>query len=96
MAKIMITPEMLEARAKELRGKKTEHEQTYSQITQLVNNVLDVWEGESQKAFQENFRSKDPTFKKFAEDMEAFATLMDTAAREMRATEESLTSTMRR
>lgn len=96
MAKINITPEMLEARSKDLRGKTTEHETNYQQMRQLVDNIVEVWEGESQRAFQESFRQKDATFKKFAEEMEAFAVLMDTAAKRMRETEESLTTQMRR
>jgi WXG100 family type VII secretion target len=94
MATIKITPEDLEAKASDLRKRKDEHSQIYTQITQLVNDIVSVWEGESQKAFQSSFQSKDPTFKKFAEDIEAFAQLMNTAATRMRDTEAELKSQM--
>jgi WXG100 family type VII secretion target len=96
MALIKITPEDLDAKASDLRKKKDEHVQIYATITQLVHDVVSIWEGEAQRAFQESFDSKGPTFKKFEEDMEAFAQLMTTAATRMRDTEAELKSQMSR
>jgi len=95
MAKIRITPETLESQAKELRGKKDQHTQIYESIKTHVGNLVNEWEGQAQQAFLDSFRQRDAQFRKFAEDIETFATLMDTAAREMRSTDESLTSKMR-
>ena len=95
MAKIMMTPENLREQAKTLRGKKAEHEQLYSQIKDHVRNIVSVWEGQSQQAFLDSFNQRNAQFRKFAEDLEQFAQLMDTAATEMANAEQSLTQKMR-
>jgi WXG100 family type VII secretion target len=92
MALIKITPETLEAQARDLRNKKAEHEQVYAGIKQLVTALVSEWQGEAQKAFQDSFTQKDVVFKQFSEEMEKFAQFMDQASQKMRATEEELKS----
>ncbi|MDR1205477.1 MAG: WXG100 family type VII secretion target [Peptococcaceae bacterium] len=96
MAKINITPEMLNEQSTKLRQYKTEHEQVYTQIRQLVGDITSVWEGESQQAFQASFAGKENVFKQFADEIEQFAQLMNDAARQMQDTEAQITSQMRR
>jgi len=95
MATIKMTPESLREQSKNLLNKKTEHDQNYEAIKNLVNNVVSVWEGESQQAFLTSFQEKDATFKQFSTDIEAFAKLMETAAQRMQDTEAELKSQMR-
>ena len=95
MPKIKITPETLDDRARELQKLKDQHNQVYAQITKLVNNVVDIWEGDAQTAFRNTFQQRDPVFKKFAEDADAFAKLMNMAAQRMRETEAELKSKMK-
>lgn len=90
MALIKITPESLEQQAKTLRSQKTEHEQVYAKIKQLVEALVSEWQGEAQTAFVNSFHNKEAVFKQFAEEMENFALFMDQAAQKMRATEEEL------
>jgi WXG100 family type VII secretion target len=96
MAKINITPEMLNDKSTKLRQHKEEHVTAYNQIKQLVGDITSVWEGDSQKAFQESFNQKDREFVKFADEIEQFAQLMNDAARQMQDTEAQITSQMRR
>lgn len=90
MAVIRITPEGLEAQAKELRNQKGEHEQIYARMKQLVNSLTSEWEGQAQTAFLNSFTSKEAFFKQFAEEIEAFVLFMERAAQTMRDTEEQL------
>ena len=90
MALIKITPETLQGQAKELRSKKTQHEDVYQQIRQLVTSLAEEWQGETQKAFHDSFTQKDVVFKQFSDEMEKFAQFMDQAAERMRAAEEEL------
>ena len=96
MAKIRITPESLEGQAKTLRGYNTTHAAEYGKMKTLVNNLVSEWEGDAQQAFKTQFDSQDTAFKKFEENIEAFAKLMDEAARQMRQTEDALKTQMQR
>lgn len=94
MAKIRITPETLEAQAKQLGSLNDQHRQIYQQIQSLVNDLSAEWEGEANKAFVESFRGQDAALKKFSEDIESFKRRMETAANDMRAAEEQVRSRM--
>jgi len=96
MATIKMTPETLDSKAKELRQLKTEHEGVYSKITGIVNNITEVWEGDSQRAYQQSFTGKAQVFKTFGEEVDAFAQMMETAAKQMREAEAALAQAMRR
>ena len=90
MAVIKITPDLLEGQAKDLRGKKTNHEDIYQQIKQLVGSLEQEWHGETQKAFYNSFNQKETVFRQFAEEMERFAVFMEQAAQRMRQADEEL------
>jgi WXG100 family type VII secretion target len=92
MALIKVTPESLEAQAKDLLSKKAEHEQVYANIKKLVNALVNDWQGEAQTAFLNSFTQKDPLFRQFSEETEKFAQFMNQAAQKMRATEDELKS----
>ena len=95
MAKIRITPETLEGEATKLDGYRDNIFQLYNtQISTLVINLVNEWEGTAQTAFKSAFDGYKPQFDKFNNDLTQFISLMKTAAAEMRATEESLTSKM--
>ena len=94
MAIIQVTPETLTSKAGEVRKLKGEQEQTMQRLTQLVNGLNDIWKGEAQNAFVEKYRSMDSTFKNFAEMLEGYAKLMDTAAKELQSTDQQLKGTM--
>lgn len=94
MAIIQVTPELLTAKAAEVRKFKAEHEQCIQNLTKLVMGLNDIWKGEAQAAFLAKYQSMDSVLKNFAELLEGYAKLMDTAARELQSTDQRLKSTM--
>ena len=97
MAKIQITPELLRAQAKALRDKNGEHIKLYSRIKSQLDGIEHSdWQGSSQAAFLNSFRQRDAELRKFAEDVEMFAQMMDTAADEHDKSETYRTQLMRK
>jgi len=94
MAMIQVTPELLNSRASDVRRLKTEHEQTMQRLNQLILGLNDVWKGQAQDAFVAKYQSMQSTFRNFSEMLEGYATLMDTASRELQNTDQQLKGTM--
>ena len=94
MALIQVTPEMLRARAGDVRTRRAEHDSNMQQLRTLVNGLNDVWRGTAQDAFVQRFNEMQPTFTNFSEMLEGYAKLMDTAARELEQTDRNLQGTM--
>ena len=94
MAIIQVTPELLTGKAGDVRKLKGEQEQVMQKLTQLVNGLSGIWKGEAQDAFAAKYASMQPTFKNFAEMLEGYAKLMDTAAKELQSTDQALKNTM--
>ena len=94
MAIIQVTPEMLTAKASEVRALKSTHDETMSKLRSLVMGLNENWKGEAQDAFVAKYESMQSTFTNFSEMLEGYAKLMDTAARELQNTDQSLRSTM--
>ncbi|MCL2301040.1 MAG: peptidoglycan DD-metalloendopeptidase family protein [Firmicutes bacterium] len=82
MATIQVTPGLLLDQAKALRSKIAAHEGIYRDIRAQAGDITSVWKGKSQAAFWASFEARDKQLRKFAEDMEAFAQLMETAAQD--------------
>ena len=87
MSIIKVTPDMLRARAGDVRKNRGEHEATIQRISTIVNGLSDVWQGDAQNAFVERYRSMEQTFKQFSEMLEGYATLMDSAANQLQETD---------
>lgn len=94
MATIRITPETLDSQAQKLDGLRTDHENLYRQIQDLVIGLASEWEGEANKTFTESFQSNDAAFKKFSQDIESFSKRMKTAAETMRQAEADVKNKM--
>ena len=94
MAMIQITPEVLNAKAGEVRTLRSQHDETMSKLRSLVLSLNETWKGEAQDAFVAKFESMQATFTNFSEMLEGYAKLMDTAARELQSTDQALKSTM--
>jgi len=94
MAVIQVTPELLTSKASDARKLKAEHEQVIQRLTQLVLGLNEIWKGEAQDAFVAKYQSMESTFKNFAEMLEGYAQLMDTASREIQSTDQTLKGTM--
>ena len=94
MAIIQVTPEVLTAKAGEVRGLKTQHDDTMAKLRSLVLSLNETWKGEAQDAFVAKFESMQAEFTSFSEMLEGYAKLMETAARELQNTDQALKSTM--
>lgn len=94
MAIIQVTPELLTAKASEVRGLKSNHDETMTKLRNLVLALNENWKGEAQDAFVAKFESMQSTFTNFSEMLEGYAKLMDIAAREIQNTDQALKATM--
>ena len=94
MAIIQVTPEVLNSKANEVRSLKAQHDDTMAKLRSLVLALNETWKGEAQNAFVAKFESMQNSFTSFSEMLEGYAKLMDTAARELQNTDQSLKSTM--
>ena len=94
MSVIQVTPEMLRGRAGDVRNIRGDHDGTITRLNNLVMGLNDIWRGGAQDAFVERYRSMEPTFRNFSEMLEGYAKLMETAARELEQTDQSLKGTM--
>lgn len=94
MAMIQVTPETLRSKAANVRSYKSQHDDVMAKIKNLVMSLNEVWKGEAQTAFVSKYESMQPTFTNFSEMLEGYAKLMDTAANELEATDQSLKTTM--
>ncbi len=94
MAIIQITPEVLMSKSAEVRSLRSSHDETMAKLRTLVLALNETWKGEAQDAFVSNFESMQPTFTSFSEMLEAYAKQMDTAAKELQATDQGLKAAM--
>lgn len=94
MALIQVTPEVLNSKASEVRTLRGQHDDTMARLRTLIMSLNDTWKGEAQDAFVAKFESMQSNFTTFSEMLEGYATLMDTAARELQATDQTLKGTM--
>ena len=94
MAIIQVTPEVLISKANEVRSLKAQHDDTMAKLRSLVLALNETWKGEAQDAFVAKFEGMQNSFTSFSEMLEGYAKLMDTAARELQNTDQSLKSTM--
>ena len=94
MAIIQVTPEVLNSKANEVRSLKAQHDDTMAKLRSLVLALNETWKGEAQDAFVAKFESMQNSFTSFSEMLEGYAKLMDTAARELQNTDQTLKSTM--
>ena len=91
MALIQVTPEVLNSKATEVRNLRSQHDDTMARLILALN---ETWKGEAQAAFVAKFESMQSSFTSFSEMLEGYATLMDTAARELQNTDQGLKATM--
>lgn len=94
MAVIQVTPETLRSKASNVRSYRSQHDETMAKLKNLIYGLNEIWKGEAQNAFLAKYESMQPTFTNFSELLEGYAKLMDTAAKELEATDQSLKSTM--
>lgn len=94
MAVIQVTPETLRSKATDVRNYRSQHDDTMVRLKNLIYALNEIWKGEAQNAFISKYESMQSTFTNFSELLEGYAKLMDTAANELEATDQSLKTTM--
>lgn len=94
MAVIQVTPEVLRSKAGNVRSYKSQHDETMAKLKNLIYGLNEIWKGDAQQAFLAKYESMQSTFTNFSQLLESYAKLMDTAANELEATDQSLKSTM--
>lgn len=94
MALIQVTPDLLKAKATELRGLKENHDEAMARMKTLIMGLNDIWKGDAQDAFVAKYESMQNTFTNFSEMLDDYAKLMDTAAAKLQETDSSLQATM--
>ncbi len=94
MALIQVTPDLLNSKANELRGLKSQHDEAMSKMRTLIQGLNEVWKGDAQDAFLAKYESMQSTFTNFSQMLEEYAKLMNTAAQKLQETDQSLQTTM--
>lgn len=82
---ILVTPDGLRNRAKEIRGFKSAHHDIMVRLTNLMSSLSATWQGEAQDALLEEYMGKQQFFEKFEQAIESFAVLAETTASDMEA-----------
>lgn len=90
--KIAVSPELLSAKAKEVRSLKAEYDESIRRLSNLVYALDQIWTGESQKAFIQSFEEAKPVFNKFSNGIESYAATMDSTVADMVATDQNIAS----
>ena len=68
MARIQVTPEVLNEKSNEVRKYKEEHVSTIQKLTAMVNGLTEIWQGEAQTAFQAKFDGMKTQFEQILEE----------------------------
>ena len=84
----------IEFQSNRVRNLRSQHDDTMARLRSLVLALNETWKGEAQDAFVAKFESMQSNFTSFSEMLEGYATLMDTAANQLRETDMSLKGTM--
>lgn len=80
---ILVTPEQLREKAKEIRALKEGQVGIMRKITNLVYSLSQIWSGAAQTAFVQKYTSMQPTYTSFQNAIEEFAVLMEEHADRM-------------
>lgn len=92
MPMIQVTPELLTSKASEVRQLRAQHDEVMAKMKTLVHSLNEQWKGEAQDAFVAKFDSMQTTFTNFSEMLESYAKMMDTSAKTLQETDQSLKS----
>ncbi len=77
MPKILVTPEFLKAKAKELETAQATLNSTMASIQGLADSLPAEWEGQAQTAFLNSYESKKQVYKTFSNDLQKFADFLN-------------------
>ncbi len=80
MAHIKIYKETVKQKATEVRNYRSEHDAVMGKLKTLVYDLNSIWKGDAQTAFLNKYEEMQPTFNKFSQLLEEYATFLDTAS----------------
>lgn len=88
----MDTFALLTSKASEVHQLRARHDEVMAKMKTLVHSLNEQWKGEAQYAFVAKFDSMQTTFTNFSEMLESYAKMMDTSAKTLQETDQSLKS----
>ena len=91
---ISVNPELLRGKATEVRNLKGDHDDAIARLTTLVQDLNEIWKGDAQTNFVNQFESMKTTFTNFSMLLETYAKLMDETAAKMEENDASNTSSI--
>lgn len=95
MKQLTVSPDQLRASARELEKLRQEHLALMKQMRILVMNLSDIWKGEAQAAFTQNFLAKNQTMNDVSTVLSQYAALMKQAADEAETMDNTLLRSVR-
>ena len=87
---IQVSPELLTAKANELRGIKAEHDEAMAKMRTLITGLNEQWKGEAQDALVARYEGMSATFTNFSQMIEEYAVLMEKSAQALADTDVQL------
>lgn len=90
MAQIMVTPDLLNGKAEELRSIKSEHDEAMRKMRTLITGLNEIFKGDAQDALLAKYEGMQPTFTNFSQMIEDYARLLNTAASKFEETDSAL------
>lgn len=93
---ILVTPEELRTKARQIRALKAADVNVMWRLTMLVRNLTVAWNSPSQAAFVAKYMSMQPTVTSFHQAIEEFAKLMEEHADRMERTDRDMADRIRK
>jgi WXG100 family type VII secretion target len=92
---IRVTPEQLEEKAQRYQDESGKVEEQIGVLRGLINQLQDEWEGESSRAFAQQYEELEPSFKQMAQLLADVSRQLDSTAKTLRDTDQTIASQIR-
>lgn len=89
---IGLSPELLKARANEVRNLAAEYDATYTRLKSIVESLNEIWKGPSQQDMYNIFRESETSFKSVKSGLENYAVAMEYAVTSTVDTDQNVTN----
>lgn len=93
---LLVTPEVLDSRASDLRAYMSEHEGNMKKLATLVNSIDSVWRGDSQLAYSDEYKALNKNAEKVSKLLENYAKTISEVSNRMRTVNEQTATTARK
>ncbi|ALC82228.1 MULTISPECIES: WXG100 family type VII secretion target [Bacillus] len=92
---IRVTPEQLEEKAQRYQEESGKVEEQIGVLRNLIGQLQDEWEGESSRAFAQQYEELEPSFKQMAQLLADVSRQLDSTAKTLRDTDQGIASQIR-